>query len=65
LIGVTMDTTTVARERITCVLEWWVYGSCDLGVWIRAETNIKFYNSNIFQINKRINELFFKNFLNK
>ena len=31
----------------------------------RAETNIKFYNLNIFQINERINELFFKNFLNK
>ena len=31
----------------------------------RAETNIKFYNSNIFQINEQINELFFKNFLNK
>ena len=32
---------------------------------IRAKTNIKFYNSNIFQINERINELFFKNFLKK
>ena len=31
----------------------------------RAETNIKFYNSNIFQTNEQINELFFKNFLNK
>ena len=30
LIGVTMDTTAQARERITCILEWWVcYGSCD------------------------------------
>ena len=30
LIGVTMDTTTLARERITCILEWWVcHGSCD------------------------------------
>ena len=28
------------------------------------EMNIKFYNY-IFQINERINELFFKNFLNK
>jgi len=28
---------------------------------IRAETNIKFYNSNIFHINEQINELFFKN----
>ena len=27
--------------------------------------NIKFYNLNIFQINKQINKLFFKNFLNK
>jgi len=31
----------------------------------RAETNIKFYNSNIFQINERINKLFFKNFFKK
>ena len=30
----------------------------------RAEMNIKFYNLNIFQINERINKLFFKNFLN-
>ena len=30
-----------------------------------TESNIKFYYLNIFQINKQINELFFKNFVSK
>ena len=34
-------------------------------VSIGAEMIIKFYNSNIFQINQWINKLFFKNFFNQ
>jgi len=43
----------------------WPYYFLDHNLHTRAEANIKFYNLNIFQIYERINELFFKNFLNK